>query len=355
MGSAQDPIRMPFQTPPAEGAAVEVAPGILWMRLPLPMALDHVNIYALDDGDGWTVIDTGMSSRRSKAIWQALLVGPLGGKPVRRLVVTHHHPDHVGLAGWFQTELGAELLTSRTAWLMARMLVLDEQALPTPEAMRFYRAAGTPEAVLAKRSTERPFNFCDMVDPMPQGYTRLAGGDRLSMGGRDWIVRTGNGHAPEHLTFWSADGDLVIAGDQILPGISPNLGVYPSEPEADPVGEWLESCTALKAHATEAHLVLPGHKLPFTGLPARLGQLIDNHHGALERLRSHLATPRSAVDCFPALFRREIGEAEFGLALVEAVAHLNHLHRLGQAAFETDMKGARIWQATDACLRAAAS
>jgi len=324
-------IRTPWATPPAEGEAVEVAEGVLWMRLPLPMKLDHVNVYALDEGDGWTIVDTGMSSRKSRGIWDTLVAGPLGGRPVRRVVVTHHHPDHVGLAGWFQAEHGAELVTTRTAWLFARMLTLDEQPRPPEETVRFWQRAGMAPDVLAERAGERPFNFADMVYPMPLGFRRIAQGDVIRMGGRDWEVHIGNGHAPEHATFWSRDDSLVLTGDQILPSISSNLGVYATEPEADPVGDWLEACERLARLAREDQLALPGHKLPFTGLPLRLAQLIGNHHGALDRLTAYLAErPRAAGEVFAPLFRRPILGPEYGLALVESVAHLNHLFHHGR-------------------------
>ncbi len=291
-------IRYPFETPPAEGQAIEVAEGVLWMRLPLPMALDHVNIYVLDDGDGWTLIDTGFDSRRGRAIWQTLLAGPLAGRPVRRVVVTHHHPDHIGLAGWFQDQ-GAELLTTRTAWLYARMLCLDEQAVPAPQQVAFWRAAGMPPELLTQRLGERPFNFADVVAPLPLGFTRLQQGETLRMAGRSWRIRMGNGHAPEHATFWSEDDNLVLGGDQLLPSISANIGVYPTEPAADPLTEWLQSCETFRVFARDDQLVLPGHKLPFTGLPLRLRQMIENHEGALARLRDHLRTPRQHRNRYP--------------------------------------------------------
>lgn len=333
-------ITFPFSAPPAEGEATEVAEGILWMRLPLPMALDHVNVYALDDGVGWTLIDTGLDSRRGRELWDRLLAGPLGGRPVHRVVVTHHHPDHVGLAGWFQAR-GAELLMTRTAWLYARMLTLDEQVTPSGESLLFYRRAGMPKAMLAERERDRPFNFCDVVHPMPVGFSGLVEGQTLSMAGRDWTIRLGSGHAPDHATFWS--GDLVIGGDQLLPGISANIGVYPTEPNANPLADWLASCRRFQDHAHDDQMILPGHKLPFRGLPLRLHQMIENHEAALARLWDDLRRPMTAHECFATLFKREIGAGEYGLALVEAVAHLNHLLQAGRVTRELGAEGEWIW------------
>lgn len=324
-------IRYPWAEPPANGDVIEVARGIYWLRLPLPMALDHVNVYILDDGEGWTVVDTGFDSRKTRAIWEAVLAGPLAGKAVHRVIGTHHHPDHIGLAGWFQ-KAGAELAMPRTAWLTARMLQLDEQPSYSAESIEFYRRAGMDDLQIEKRKSERPFNFADCVHPMAQGFTRLQEGGTIEMGGRTWDIRMGDGHAPEHATFWSQNDSLVIGGDQLLPSISPNIGVYPTEPDADPLDEWLQSCTRLMPFARDDQLVLGGHKVPFYGLPKRLEQLIENHHGALDRLVEHLCAPRRASDCFAQLFKRSIGEEVYGLALVESLAHLNHLHQTGRAS-----------------------
>lgn len=340
--TAADPaagVAFPWPEAPAPGEAAEVAPGILWARLPLPMRLDHVNVYLMDEGDHWTVVDTGLDWKGGRAAWDGLLAGPLAGKPVGRVLVTHHHPDHIGLAGWFAAQ-GAEVWATRTAWLYGRMLTLDHHERPTPEHIAFRRRAGMPENLLAAYAAERPFNFSTCVAPIPLGLRTLAEGEEVSMAGRRWTVRLGHGHAPSHATLWSGDG-LVLAGDQVLPGISPNISVYPTEPEADPLGEWLESCRRLAAHAEPTQLVLPGHKLPFRGLPFRLAQLAGHHDAALARLEAALAAgPMTAAEAFPALFARPIGTSEYGLALGEAVAHMNRLVRAGRAVREAGADGA---------------
>ena len=338
------PLEYPWPEPPEFGRAIEIAQGILWIRLPLPMALDHVNIYALDDGDGWTIVDTGMGSNKTRGLWRDLMARELGGRPITRVILTHHHPDHVGLAGWFKSEYGAEIWATRTAWLMARMLTLDVQELPTSETLDFWRKAGMDPVELDKRAKGKPFNFADTVHPIPLGFHRIKEGDEITMGGRTWDIRIGNGHAPEHATFWSRNDDIVISGDQIISAISPNLGVYATEPDADPVGEWLEACERLNQYSKPTHLVLAGHKLPFLGLPHRMQQLIENHHHALDRLAEYIAEPKCATDCFPALFKRKIGEAEYGLALVESVAHLNHLYLAGRAERVLDQSGAYLYR-----------
>jgi glyoxylase-like metal-dependent hydrolase (beta-lactamase superfamily II) len=330
MDGAGGGIRYPWETAPEPGQALQVAEGVLWIRLPLPMALDHVNIYALDEGDHWTIVDTGVHSRKAVAIWEDLLAGVLQGRPVGRVILMQHQ--------------GAALWTTRTAWLMARMLILDTEERPSAQALEFWRRAGMDGAIYDKRRQERPFNFADIAHPLPVGYRRIQQGDVIRAGGRDWDVHMGAGHAPEHLTLWSRDCHLVISGDQILPSISPNIGVYATEPEADPLADWLEACERLGGLAREEHLVLGGHKLPFTGLPFRMRQLIENHHGGLRRLLAHLEAPRVAADCFAPLFKRRIDEGTYGLALVETVAHLNHLHHLGQVTREMGADGAWLWQ-----------
>ena len=345
--SRADALSYPWTEPPEHGEAVEVAEGVLWIRLPLPMALDHVNVYALDDGDSWTIVDTGVKSSRSIEIWESALKGPLRGRPVGRVILTHYHPDHVGMAGWLMERFGAELATSRTTWALARMLILDVEERPSPQSVAFWRAAGIAGEVIAAREADRPFNFADVCAPIPMGFTQIRQGDAIRAGGREWDVHFGDGHAPDHLTLWSRSDDLVLIGDQAISSISPNIGVYPSEPDADPLAEWLDSCRRLSTLAQEGHLALSGHKLPFRGLQARLLQIVDGHKKCLTRLCRHLRTPRTAVQCFVPLFGREIesDSSAYGMAVVEAVAHLNHLRAAGRAERALGDDGAWMWRA----------
>ena len=338
------PLRYPFGDAPAAGTVTPISEGILWVRIPLPMRLDHVNCYALRDADGWTIVDTGFDTSKTRAIWADVIATHMGDAPLARVLVTHHHPDHIGLAGWMVATYGAELLTTRTAYLMARMLLLDEQEKAPNETLAFWRSAGMDAKIYARRASERPFNMADVVHPLPLGYRRLQEGQTLTLAGQSWHIRMGNGHAPEHATLWSDDGKIVLGGDQLIASISPNIGVHATEPEADPLAEWLEACERLQAFATDDQIVLSGHKLPFTGLPTRMRQLIDNHHSALTRLEKFLATPRTAVECFPNLFKRPIGDGEYGLAMVESMAHVNHLFHAGRITRSPRDDGAYLWQ-----------
>ena len=263
MNAAFGPLRHPYEVPPEPGQAIELAEGVIWLRMPLPMVLDHVNVYALDDGDGWTVIDTGFDSRKTRAIWRDVLDGPLQGKPVKRVLVTHHHPDHIGLAGWFQGELGAELVTTRTAWLMARMLVLDEQPKVAPETVAFWRAAAWMgrfwRTVCARDRSISPkwWRRC----PWGIGGSRMA--IRSTSAGGAGIFAWAMAMRRNTRTLWADDDSLVIGGDQYWRQSRP-ISVYmrPSPRRTLWRNGW-EACERLKPFARDSQLVLPGHKMPF--------------------------------------------------------------------------------------------
>lgn len=340
--SFEESIKHPFADVPIDNQAVKIAEDVLWLRLPLPMALNHVNLYAFYDSNGWTLIDSGMNTEAVRQIMPKLMVGPLEGLPIKRVILTHHHPDHVGMAGWFQTQYDAEILATQTAWLMARMLTLDVQDKPSFESLEFYRRAGVPADMMTKYEARRPFNFADCVHPIPLGFRRIKEGDELQFGGQTWRVHIGHGHAPSHATFWSEDSSMVVGGDQFLADITPNIGVYPTEPEANPLAEWLDSCKKFQEIAAD-QLVLPGHKKPFTGLRLRLEQLIDNHLSALERIKKRLLASATTHDILEPLFKRQIHENDYGMAIVEAVAHMNWLHQAGVVQRNLGNRGEWIW------------
>ena len=334
-------LTYPCGAPPAPGEAVEVAPGVLWMRLPLPLALDHINVWALRDGAGWTLVDTGLRTPPSMDAWERALSGPLEGRPVLRVICTHMHPDHIGLAGWLCERFEAPLLMSRLEYVTGRMLISD--AGPAPEeGARFYRRAGWSDDRIEgwRKGYGR---FGKAVASLPAGFTRLAEGDRFTVGDREWRVLIGQGHSPEHVCLFSEADRVLIAGDQILPRISSNVSVWPTEPAADPLGEWMASLTHLRAELPHDLLVLPSHGEPFRGVHARLDALLRGHRSALLRLERRLRRPCRAVDVFPALFARPVGEGVYGMATGEALAHLNRLEREGRARREPGPDGADLW------------
>lgn len=346
-GEAPGRLTYPGPPPPEPGAAVEVAPGVLWLRLPLPFALNHINVWALEDGAGWTLVDTGVPTPETKAAWEAALAGPLGGRPVTRIVCTHMHPDHVGLAGWLAERFDAPLWMTRLEYVTCRMLVADTGRAAPEAGVRFYRAVGwTPEQIEDYR---RRFGmFGRAVSPLPDSYVRLAAGDRLEIGGQAWTVVVGDGHSPEHACLLREADGVFISGDQLLPRISSNVSVWPTEPEADPLSDWLASLARLRQAVPAGALVLPSHGEPFTGAHRRLEALARGHERSLERLLRALAEPRRAVDVFGCLFARPVDGSLLGMATGESLAHLNCLVRRGLAVRETDADGVWWWRAAPA-------
>lgn len=321
----------PFQDKPAPGECIEVAEGVLWLRMPIPFQLDHINLWLLRDGDGWTVVDTSVNEPISKGHWRNIFQTYLRGEPIKRVIVTHLHPDHVGLAGWLCTKFEAPLYMSRTDYLMCRMLVMDTGREAPEEGVGFYRAAGFSEEALD--TYRRRFGgFGRGVHRLPQSFIRLQNDDELLIGGRTWRIVVGRGHAPEHLCLWCKEDDLFISGDQILPRISSNVSVFPTEPDGNPLQDWLDSCEHLKELLPEQTLVLPAHNVPFRNVRKRLQDMIDDHEAGLEKLLGLLEEPRSATQCFSALFRSRITAGNYLAATGESLAHLNCLVSRGLAS-----------------------
>ena len=351
LSDAQAPTRpgrnldYPFgETRPETGQTIEVAPGLHWIRMRLPMQLNHINLWLLEDGDGWTAIDTGIRDEPTATAWKQLFDGPMQGKPIKRVIVTHMHPDHVGMAGWLVRRFGVELWMSRTDYLMCRNLCADTGQEAPQEGIRFYRAAGFPEEQLEQYKT-RFGGFGKGVYPMPNAYHRMIEGDKISIGKRVWEVVVGRGHAPEHVCLWCREENIFISGDQLLPRISSNVSLFPTEPEGDPLRDWLESCAKLKDLLPKDILVLPSHNEPFRGAHLRLQELIDGHETGMDKVLALCIEPKRAVDVFPALFRAKITSGNFGMATGESLAHLNCLRKRGAITRQADAEGVE-WYST---------
>ncbi|HZW59951.1 MAG TPA: MBL fold metallo-hydrolase, partial [Woeseiaceae bacterium] len=272
----------------------------------------------------FNIVDTGVHVEEARAVWHDTLAGPMQGRAVDRVIVTHLHPDHAGNAGWLTRELQAELWMTRSEYLLCRVLMADTGRPPPEAGLDFYRAAGFPESALDKY--QKMFGmFGRLMAPLPDAYRRLQDGDTFRIGDIDWEVVVGCGHSPEHACLFSSTHKLLIAGDQVLPTISSNVSVFPTEPAADPLGDWLASIDKLRRRLPADVLVLPAHGRPFRGLHLRLDQLRHEHEQGLEALEAWCSEPRRAVDVFPALFRRDIKDSELMMATGESLAHLNWL------------------------------
>ncbi|HYD37666.1 MAG TPA: MBL fold metallo-hydrolase [Allosphingosinicella sp.] len=318
---------------PGTGELIALADELGWARLPIPGSLKHINVWILDDGDGVALVDTGLDIAPCREAWQALFDGPLAGREVTRVICTHFHPDHLGLAGWLTERFGVRLWMTRGEWLFGRMLTSDIRDAPPAEALAYWRSAGWDEERIDVERAKGWGRFASVVSPVPVSYVRIQDGDRLAIGSRTWRILVGSGHCPEHACLIDDEAGLMIAGDQVLPRITSNVSVGLSEPEADPLGEWLASIAKLKG-LPDSLLVLPSHGEPFTGLHARLDALAHGHRDRLDALHARLDQPRRAVDCFGTLFARQIEDNMLGLATGEALAHLRRLEVEGRAVRE---------------------
>ncbi len=306
--------------PPKPGETVSLADELEWLRMPLPFMLGHINLWLLGTPDATTIVDTGLNSKETRELWTQLL----DGRDVKSVIVTHMHPDHVGSAGWLVEQLDVPLYMSRAEYLMCRVLVADT-GKDAPEAgVTFYRSAGFDEDAL-QRYKDKFGMFGRAVYTMPDAYRRIYEDDVFHIGGHEWRAVTTSGHCPEHVSLYDERRNMIIAGDQLLPTISSNVSVWPTEPDSDPLGHWISSCRKLKALLDDQTLVLPSHGKPFRGAPARLQALIDEHDDNLNGLQDLCREPQRVVDTFELLFRSRINDGNLIMATGEARAHLNYL------------------------------
>lgn len=322
---------------PQFGQPKEVYPGVYWLRLPLPFALDHINLWLLKDEfegqPGWTLVDTGVAQDEQKAIWRSLFEQGLQGLPIRRVLVTHMHPDHVGLAGWLCAHWQAPLWMSMTDYMVASLWAQpggSPQQLGQRSAEHFERH-GLHDPALLAQIRQRDSHYADLVTPLPESFRRLMDGDRIQTGDLQWQAIAGYGHAPEHIALWSPDANVLISGDMLLPRISTNVSVPAYEPEGNPLAWYLDSLDGFATVSDEA-LVLPSHGRPFHGAQLRIKQQREHHQARLEETLAACgnAAGLSAAELVPLMFRRSLDAHQLTFAMGEAIAHLHLLYFEGR-------------------------
>lgn len=334
-------LEFPFPEPPAIGEIREVAPGIVWARIPLPFRLDHVNVYLIEDDGGWAILDTGIAHDDTRAAWEALFAGPLAGWRITKVIVSHHHPDHIGLAGWLCERFGAPLLASQTCYLGCLNISLDPGALEAQLYREFYCQHGMSDEVASLVATQG-HAYLGMVAPLPLTFRRLVAGVDLVLGSRRFEVLSGEGHAPEQIMLYSAEDQLLLAADQVIAKISPNISVWAVEPDGDPLGLFLRSLATLEQDLPQDTLVLPGHQLPFRGLHERCRDLAAHHTERCGLIAKACQTTRRTVtDLVPILFPRDLDPHQLSFAFSEAHAHVNYMVARGMAVWH-EVEGKRM-------------
>ena len=331
-------IQYEYDFVPETGEAIDILPGLKWLRLPLPFLLGHINVWLLRDGGGWAIVDTGLFTHTTQEVWEYVFSHYLDNAPITRVLVTHLHPDHAGCAGWLCERFNIELCMSREEYLLCRILVTDTGVPAPEEGRRFYQAAGFSEENM-DRYIELFGRFGTVVSPLPQSYRRLYGGLAFNIGEHEWQVIIGTGHSPEHACLYCPGLNVLISGDQILPTISSNVSVFPTEPAANPLADWFDSLHRLKSLLPNDVLVLPSHGKPFRGADIRLDELIREHKDGLKKLLVLCHKPKRTVDVFAALFKSRITDNNLIMATGEAVAHLNYLYYQNEMDFKTDKNG----------------
>lgn len=329
----------PFEKP-ERGSVTEITPGVLWIRMPLPFRLDHVNLWTIRDGDGWAIVDTGIRNDVVEKTWQKILSDTLGGARITKVIVTHRHADHVGMAGWLVERYGCELWMT-TGEFNASRDQMRPQTEPPAERLAFYHRAGwTPEALDNLKVNYVAFG--DAVYPLPTSFCQLIDGGQIIIGDHVWSVVVGQGHTAEHACLYCAQLQLFISGDQVLPRITSNVSVPSVQPDANPMIGWLSSLLKIKHKVNDDVLVLPAHNECFRGLHARLDDLLRIQNRLLEELLLRLVQPRRAVDVFECLFGRDINMSDgflLTLATGESLANLNYLIASGEVTRTQDETG----------------
>ncbi len=328
-----------FDDTPEHGTTREIVPGVRWLQMPLPMSLDHINLYLLEDEEGWWIIDTGIAIDPTQALWEKIFAQELGGKPIIAVLCTHLHPDHIGMAGWLCERWRVPLYMSRAEYFCGLSFSrMEKHHYSWTSEQHYCRAGFSPDHI--EKMKQHYGGFASIVTPMPTAYNRLREGNTLLIKGHKWRVVVGSGHSPEHVCLYCESLNILISGDQVIPRITSNVSVMASEPEANPLKDWFASHEHFLELLPSDALVLPAHNAPFYGLHERLRFLIEHHEEHLLALEEACTgTSSTALELLPVLFKRKLEGDQMGLAVGECVAHLNYLHQRGRLSRSIDSDG----------------
>lgn len=326
------PLDLPL---PGVAELTAIDDDIYWLRMPLPFELDHINLYLIRDGEGYAILDTGIGTRTTEALWEKIF--PQIGNVITRIIVTHMHPDHIGMAGYLSEKFKVPLYMSMAEYYVARSMVAGAQGASNWLDKKYLIGCGMSDEYVEK-SLETKGGLRTVVRSIPLGFKRLKEGMSLQIGEFSWLVLIGRGHSPEHVCLFCAEKNILISGDHVLPKISPNIGVYSTEPDANALSLYLSTLPQFKTLPVSTK-VLPSHKQPFTGLHARVDELLAHHHAHLKLLRDFCREERTVSDCLPILFKRKLNPHNMFFAIAEALAHLNYLYFQNECTKQLDGKG----------------
>jgi glyoxylase-like metal-dependent hydrolase (beta-lactamase superfamily II) len=343
-------IKYLFEDVPGPAEVREIAEGVLWLRMPLPMSLDHINLYLLESEEGWWIVDTGIAVGDTQTLWEQIFDQHLKGKPVVAVLATHYHPDHIGMAGWLCERWQVPFYMTQAEYFAGLAFSRMQKEDFSWSSEQYLRHAGFSDEHI-ERAKEHFGGFGAYISPMPMAYNRLQDGDSLRINGRRWRIVVGSGHSPEHACLYCESLNILISGDQVIPRITSNVSVMGGEPEANPLKEWLASHERFLEALPADAVVLPAHNTPFTGLHHRLRFLIEHHEDHLLALEEACAenTP-AALELLPVMFKRKLDASHIGLAVGECIAHLNYLVKRGQLSRTENEQGVYRYRSIDETL-----
>tara|TARA_B110000438_G_scaffold300088_1_gene351675 strand:- start:13939 stop:14985 length:1047 start_codon:yes stop_codon:yes gene_type:complete len=339
----KETLEYPFSKRPPNGDVLEVSPNLYWLRMPLPIALNHINLWLLEGKNGWTIIDSGMANDESKEVWINLFETLFKGKSLEKLLITHMHLDHSGLAGWLSDHWNLDPYFTEKEYQETQILSEGIEKSQEFIALDFYKSCGYDDASI-KRYLERVSYRKTLVTPLNRGYNRIRDKEIITLGDHEWEIMIATGHSPEHACLYSKENNIFVCGDVLLPRITPNISVRPFHAESNPLNDWINSLKEIKERVPDDALILPSHGYPYYGAHKRIDSIVEDHMDKLKSLHKFCKHSKNVIEVFPALFANEINENALILAVGESLAHLNYLIGEGKMEMKKNSDGVNCYK-----------